>query len=220
MLVKRMILAVFLCSALLFAGCGGGGGNNVNGGLTVASSQTDSDTYSKVAFTVTYTNPTKSDVLGTPITITATSSNMGSETFTSKTNNSGVFTLTYLLPRDLNSDQWFTLKATTGDLVASDTAIVKKQTTSTPPTLTANPASVTIPSTATVGQSSIVAISGGNGPYVVLGVSPTPNADISASISGGTLTIAKTSTATGGSASILIGDSSTVQGTVLVTVTY
>lgn len=222
MWLKRLLLPLCLCGIVFFPGCGGGSGKDLNGSLTVTHTQTDSDTYSQVSFTVTYADPYKTDVLGTEIALSTASSIGGyNGNFIQSTNNSGSFTLTYLLPRDTSTDQYFSIRATTGDLVASDIVIVKKQGQITAPTLTATPSSVTFSAGALVGDTQTVVLSGGSGTYSVLSVNPGPtNPNIGATVAGKILTITKKTTATGASATVLVSDTSTPQGTVSVTVNY
>lgn len=218
------LMAVFVsCTLFIVAGCGSGG-KDKNGGLTISTSQSDKDTYTQASFTMTYTNPQQSNVLGVELDVTTTSDIPGYNSgFTESLNNSGTVTYTYLLPRDVTNDKFFHISARTGDLIASTTIVVPKQGTvsATPPTLTVAPsAQITFNAADPVGATQSVILSGGTGAYSILAINPTPSPNISASISGNLLTVKKETVATGGLVTILVVDTSTPAGNTSVTVNF
>ncbi|CAG0955991.1 hypothetical protein [Geobacter sp.] len=222
-----MIKAMVTLLLLFVAGCGGSGGsdgNNKNGGLTIAKSQVDDSTYTQASFTITYTNPYQSNVLGVELKITTDSDIAGyNSSFTESLNNSGIVTYTFLLPRDTVSDKYFHITAKTGDLLASNTVVVLKQGTvsSTPPTLSVAPSStITFAATDPISTSRSVLLSGGSGVYSVLAMNPTPSPNISAAISGNVLTVKKETAATGGLVTILVVDTSTPAGNTSIMVNF
>ena len=221
----RLFSVLSLCVLLLTSGCGG---KDVTGTLNVsAPAVATSDTFSKVSFTITYTSPTASNVgnlevgvvtfySGDALLVPSTQSIL---TLNNNGSNTASVILTYSIPRD-TVDQTFRLSANTGDLNSSNSAVIPKL--GAPPTtpLTLTPATITFTATAPINSTQTVTISGGSGIYSVLNVNPSPNPNISASITGSTLTVTKTSLASGGSATILIGDSATPPATVTLTVNY
>jgi hypothetical protein len=217
----RALFLMFLASGvLLLSGCGG----DNNGSLTVSKQETDATTYSTVSFTITYTNPTITNVIDVPIEVTTSSPIAAgyNSRFTIHTNNSGSFTLTYLFPRDPTNDQFFNISTKTGELVASTFVVIPKQgtITTTPLPIVAIPSSITFTSTAVNGDTQSILLSGGNGSLVVQNINPSPNPNISATVAGNTLTVTKTSSVTGGVATILVLDTATPPDTVTVTVNY
>ena len=197
----NFVLKLLACVAVLsIFGCGS---KDVNGSLTVvAGSPSTSAQSSRVTFTVTYTNPQKSDVIGTEIAVVATLSGINgaqdaSQYFEYSTSNSGINTFTYSVPRAAN-DQTLTLSAQTGSLKASDSATITGL-----GTLTANPASVSFPLTDPKGTPVTVALSGGLAPYTAT----SPTTDIIVVTSGSSLTVIKNTDTNHGTVNITVTDS-------------
>ncbi len=188
-----VLIRLFACLAVaVLYGCGGGSGKDVNGSLTVvASSPTTSADSSKVTFTVTYTNPQKSDVLDTHVSVVVTLGGVQIDSFDYYTGNSGVNTFTYT-PKRASSDQTLLFTARTGDIVASDSAIITGlgQLAANPPII--NLTAVNTPVTST--------ISGGLAPYIVSKTDP----NLTASISGSTLSVQTLVTTSGNTQSTVI----------------
>jgi hypothetical protein len=207
----RIFVRLFACmTVFVLSGCGGGGGKDVNGSLTVAAgSPTTSANSAQVKFTVTYTNPQKTNVLDTPISVVVTFGGQTIDSFNYYTSNSGVNTFTYAVDRQ-TSDELLVLTAKTGDLVAGDGATVTGL-----GTLAANPGSITLTAVNTPVTSTI---SGGLAPYSYSKTDP----NLTVSISGTTLSV-QTSTLNGGNThtTVIITDSlSPTPNALVVPVTY
>jgi hypothetical protein len=223
MRTSKLFLILSLSMFLFVCGCGD---KDVRGTLTVSDpAVTNSETFSKVSFTITYSNPTAPNVGGVEVDV-VTSFSAIAGTFTQETltlNNNGTnsasVTLSFFVPRSTD-DKTFTLSASTGSLNSSSTAIIPKLGAPATTPLTLLPSAITFTATAPVGSTQTVTISGGSGSYSVLNINPSPNPNISASITGSTLTVTKTSSASGGSATILIGDSATPPASATLTVNY
>ena len=204
--------------ALFIFGCGSG--KDVNGSLTVvAGGVTASGSLAQAPFTITYTNPQKTDVLGVEINVTSQLDNNASRSFTYSTSNSGVNIFTFSVPQTTSS-QNLQVVARTGDIVSSASVSIPAIS-STPPTLTASPTSIAFAVAAATGTTQILTLSGGLQPYNFI-VSPSPNNDISASINGTIMTVIKTaSAATTGTANIVVTDSTTPSpGVVVIPVSF
>jgi hypothetical protein len=220
--IGRLILGAAVGMSLLF-GCGSGS-KDVNGALTVTKAETASDAYVSVDFTIEYTNPTHSDVLGTEITVTTSTGIIIpalNETFMYSTNNSGKTIYTYLLPK-VAVAYVFSIAAKTGDLEGSTAVVVPALAVTPAPTFTATPASVTFDATTVPGDIIKVLLAGGTPPYSKLNINPSPNNFISAEIKdGNVLTIVRKSSLSlgDGAASIFLLDSSSPAKTLLVPVT-
>jgi hypothetical protein len=215
-----LIVRLLAClSILVLSGCGGG--KDVNGSLTVvAGTVSSSGTIAQAPFTVTYTNPQKSDVIGIEISITAQLDDGTKNTFTYSASNSGINIFTFSVMQT-SVAQTISVTAKTGDIIASDSALIPAST-STAPTLSATPSSsVSFTTGAATGSQQQLFISGGTGTYSLI-LNPSPNNDISASITGNVLTVIKTaSAATTGSASIIVTDTTTpTPGVLVIPVTY
>lgn len=198
--------------ALAIFGCGSG--KDVNGSLNVTSSKSDSETLSTANFTIVYTNPQKTDVLGVKIDVVS-----DVDAFSFNMSNSGVKTITYLLPRG-TSEYVFTLTARSGDFVSGASVVVPKLgATTTTTALTPSSTSLTFAASAPVNSTQVVTISGGTSPYFAT-LSPSSNTDISADFSAGTsiLTVRKLTTNSPGSVNIVVQDSA--NGAVIIPVTY
>jgi hypothetical protein len=111
---RRIIAVVGLFIATLaLNGCGQGAGDaaGLNGGITVSASATGSF----ITATATYTNPTKTNLIGLPITfgyvVGGTSFTIG----TFNTNNSGTVSVSFT-PAPFNGTQAFLVTASTGNL--------------------------------------------------------------------------------------------------------
>ena len=195
----RFVLKFLACIMVLsFLGCGS---KDVNGSLTVvASSPVTSTSTSKVSFTVSYSNPQKADVIGTEIFVIATlnGATIATDSFTYSTNNSGVQTFTYTVDRAA-AEQTLSLRAQTGSLVASDSAVITGL-----GQLAASPSPVNL---TVINSHIIVTITGGLPPYTVALELPNSNITISPTVTSGTFTV-QTSAITGtGTASIIVSDS-------------
>lgn len=208
---SRIIMLLVVVVLLAMSGCGedSGGGLNLNGSLTIATQSADKGTYMEVTFTTTYTNPQKSDLLGFPIHFTTSAG-----TYTMNTNNSGTIIQTFLIAKS-STQRFFNFAASSGDLVASTNVSIPAATV-TPLAISPNPLTITTFANASTalgrnykGQSFIAQITNGIAPYAAV-VSPSPNPDISASITGNILTVTKTSSASG-SATVVVTDSSNPQ---------
>ena len=219
--IGRLILGAALGMSFLF-GCGSGN-KDVNGALNVTKAETAADAYVTADFTIEYTNPSHSDVLGTEITVTTSTGNVLpvlDETFMYSTNNSGKTIYTYLLPK-IDVAYVFSIAAKTGDLVGS-TAVVVPALAATPiPTFTATPTSVAFDATTLPGDKIVVLLAGGTPPYKKLNINPSPNNFISASIADNVLTVERRSNLAfgDGAATIFLTDSSLPAQTLLVPVT-
>lgn len=215
MKLRKMALAV--TAVIMLALCGCGSGNDLNGSLTIGSTQANSTNFSEVSFTVKYTNPQKSNLLGMPLHFRTS---MGS--FDEKTNNSGSIILSFVIPK-ADVDQAFFFEVTTGDLLASKVVIIPALGTEPPPSvpMSALPTSITFTPTAAIDSTQDVLILGGTGNYSVLNTNPSPNLNISAAIvDGTTLRVSKESAATPGVATILVVDDASPPNSVTVTVNY
>lgn len=219
--IGRLILGVVLAGSFLF-GCGSGS-KDLNGSLTVTKAETAADAYVTVDFTIEYTNPNQSNVLGTEITVTTSTGKIIpelNETFMYSTNNSGKTIYTYLLPKT-SVMYVFSIAAKTGDLEGS-TAVVVPALAATPvATFTATPTSVAFDSTTLPGDKIVVLLAGGTPPYKKLNINPSPNNFISASLTDNLLTVQRESTlALGdGAATVFLTDSSSPTQTLLIPVT-
>jgi len=106
------VLGLFMASLALY-GCGQGAGDaaGLNGAITVSASASGSF----ITATATYTNPTKTDLIGTPIwfsyQVAGTTYSLG----TVHTNNSGTVSVVFT-PAAFNANQTFLVTAGTGNL--------------------------------------------------------------------------------------------------------
>jgi hypothetical protein len=208
----RVVFKSLTClMALAIFGCGSG--KDVNGSLNVSASKTDSETLTTANFTIVYTNPQKTDVLGVKIDVDS-----DTDSFSFNMSNSGVKTITYLLPR-YDTEYVFRLTARTGDFVSGAAVVVPKLgTTTTTTTLTASPTSLTFAASAPVNSTQTVNISGGTSPYHFVALSPSSNTDISADVSAGTLTVTKLTTNSPGSVNVVVQDNA--NGVLIIPVAY
>lgn len=211
----RVLVIFFACVTIMsFSGCGGGG-KDVNGSLTVtASSPSTASGVSSVTFTVTYTNPQKTDVLDVPVSYVT---QLGGQTIDSAsyyTNNSGSKTFTYPVTQS-SSAQLLKLTATTGDFNSSAGVIIPGL-----GSLAVSQGNITFAPTAAIGTSVAVTISGGVQPYFV---SLVPSTDTNISItptSQTAFTVSKITSTTPGTATITVTDSDTPNNSITIPVTY
>jgi hypothetical protein len=111
----RVIFAGVLLSLIpLISGCGSN--QALNGALALTATSTDAGTAVFVQATATYTNPTKTDLLRTPITFTL-SDGTSSSSETVYTNNSGVITIAFYYPKGVTSVNLL-ITAKSGDVPA------------------------------------------------------------------------------------------------------
>lgn len=105
---------------LAVAGCGGGndGADGLVGGLTVTSTQSQTDTTGTVSFTIKYTNPYRTDMVGVPLNYVITSNGALVDDVATNFSTSGVLTVSYIFTKD-DINQNIKCVAQTGSLVAS-----------------------------------------------------------------------------------------------------
>ncbi len=201
-LFQRVLLMVFLL--FLLPGCGG---NDNNGNLTVTPSQSSIGSgNANVSFTVQYSNSQVSDYQGTDVTINTTVDGASIDSHTEKFSSNGILIFSY---GPISAGSTVVLKAQVGDIVRSGFLTV------TASTLSASPGTLNLTGTA-AGTSLTSTISGGVATYSPVS---TTSSNISATVSGTVLTVTKLNTNTG-TASVVVGDSSSPQQTTTITVTY
>lgn len=118
--MRRLLVLVLSLSMLVVAGCGGGnnGADGLVGGLTVSSSQTQTDTTGNVSFTIKYTNPYKTDMVGVPLNYVITINGALYKDVATNFATSGELTVGYVVPKD-SVTQYVKCVAQTGNLIAS-----------------------------------------------------------------------------------------------------
>lgn len=181
--MKKKIIYLFLSVVCLFnlAACGSGS-KDLNGAVTVTQTTKEEDTYVSADITIAYTNPQRTDVIGTKIEVYTTDGN-----FTYFTNNSGKTVYTFLLLKR-NTPYTFYVRAKSGDLEGSTGIVVPALKQEPPASLTAAPNVANFPSDAKVGQAVQIMLTGGTSPYAYY-INPSPNDYIGASVNGNTLTV-------------------------------
>jgi len=146
------------------AGCGGGndGAGGLNGAVTVTGSQASAESSSVVTFTIQYTNPLKTDMIGVPINFTVTVDGVIIAQEATNFNNSGILLRSYDIGK-INAEQSVHCVANSANLIASATQKVAAL-----GTLVISPLSATFAATDLVGISSKdFTIVGGLKPYVI-----------------------------------------------------
>jgi len=201
-LFQRVLFMVFLL--FLLPGCGG---NDNNGNLTVTPSQSSIGSgNANVSFTVQYSNSQVSDYQGTDVAINATVDGTSIDSHTEKFSSNGILIFSY---GPIAAGSTVVLKAQVGDIVRSGFLTV------TASTLSATPATLSLTGAA-VNSTVSSTISGGVATYSVVSTS---SSNIDATVSGTILTVTKLNSSTG-TASVIVGDSSSPRQTTTLTVTY
>ncbi len=214
MKLSRFFTMLSICLMLLATGCGhGGSGSEVRGTLTMtAPTVTNNATSSLVSTTVTYTNPYVKSVGGLVVIV-----NGSGYTLPDNGTGTAAVTVTFIVPQQA-SQSYYSITATTGDLVASVVATIPALG-STATTLTYVPTgTVAFSASDPIGTTNTVTMTNGTAPYSAV-VNPT-TANIGVAVSGANVTITKQTTATGGSTNIVVSDSSSPTMFVVIPVTY
>jgi hypothetical protein len=214
--IVQLFLAVAVGLSLL---CGCGGGNkDLNGSLSVEKTETDSTASVKADFTVQYSNPDTTNVLGTEIDVTIQEYNLqtGQEiyktSFQYSCSNSGKDVYGYTLVKRGYSYA-FRFQAVTGDLKSYQTVIVPAA------TLTATPASVDFYIDNNVNDEIDVILGGGDMPYKIFSKTHTDIFD--SYIESNILKVKlKSKPESKVSASIFVGFSSATTGSLQIPVTF
>jgi hypothetical protein len=197
----RLITLVLILCTLGIAGCGGGnnGSTGLNGAVTVVGTQTATDFSSDVSFTITYTNPLKTDLIGVPINYSVLVNGTLIDQQATNFNNSGILTVTYHIPKDA-AEQSVRCVANSSNLIGSATVTVSAF-----GTLNVTPSIQTYTATDPVDTVKTYTISGGSGNYSVVSSNPSL---VSVLISGTTINATRVS-AGAGSATITVTDTTT-----------
>lgn len=118
--MRKLFVLVLSLGMLAVAGCGGGndGADGLVGGLTVTSTQSQTDTTGTVSFTIKYTNPYRTDMVGVPLNYVITSNGALVDDVATNFSTSGVLTVSYIFTKD-DINQNIKCVAQTGSLVAS-----------------------------------------------------------------------------------------------------
>lgn len=159
--MSRIIALFLMVCTLGIAGCGGGndGAGGLNGAVTVTGSQVASDSSSNVTFTIQYTHPLKTDLIGVPINYTVTVDGLIIDHAATNFNNSGILNVTYTVPKDVTAQSVHCV-ANSANLIGSAT-----QTVAAVGTLEITPLSATFAATDAIGTTKTFTVSGGAKPY-------------------------------------------------------
>ena len=191
--------AVLMCSCVFLFGCGSGGDNKVGGlTLTTTTEARDGGVFVVNASAV-YTNPNKTDLVGTGITFdTSPSGIITGFPQTISTNTSGNAGIVFALDQQ-DAAFSFAVVARTGDLEDTEVVTVPALT-----ALTVTPVSVSFVGTDPVGSVRTLTVTGGTPPYTAFSSLPSV---IGAGVSGPTVTLTKLQAITPGNAVITVIDS-------------
>ncbi len=200
-MLRIFILALILCT-MGIAGCGGGNDGSVglNGAVTVVGTQTAGNFSSNVSFTIQYTNPLKTDMIGVPINYSVMVDGVLIDQVATNFNNSGILTVTYPVAKDVGERNVYCV-ANSSNLIGSASVIVSAF-----GALNVTPSSQTFADTDLVNTVKTYAVSGGSGNYAV--ASSDANL-VSVSLSGTTVNATRVS-AGAGNVTITVTDTSTL----------
>ncbi len=190
--MSRLISFVVMLCMVTVAGCGGGndGAGGLNGSLSVTGTQATADESSDVTFTIKYTNPLKTDLIGVPINFTVMVDGVMIDQQATNFNNSGVYIKTYSI-RKAGAEQAVYCIANTANLIASDTVKV-----SAVGTMEITPITATFASTDDIGSTKEYTISGGLKPYAYEVIQSTPGL-VGVATGASTVTLTRASTEAG-----------------------
>jgi hypothetical protein len=159
--MSRIIALFLMVCTLGIAGCGGGndGAGGLNGAVTVTGSQVATDSSSNVTFTIQYTHPLKTDLIGVPINYTVTVDGDIIDHVATNFNNSGILSVTYSVPK-VNFERSVHCVANSANLIGSATQKVAAL-----GTLEITPLSATFADSEGIGTTKTFTVSGGAKPY-------------------------------------------------------
>ncbi|HMN03982.1 MULTISPECIES: hypothetical protein [Geobacter] len=183
-MILKKLSGLLLIAGLLIGGCGGSGGDDLVGGLTLNASTNDltAGNY-QVTATAKYTHPSK-DPLGTEIAfntrVYTNISTLATYSATYKVNSSGEVGVVYPVVRQRSTPIFYDINASTGDLNQFKTVSVPAVS-----SLAVNPTALSFADTDTVGTAKTLALSGGVTPFSV----SSTTADVEASVSDRTVTV-------------------------------
>ena len=183
-------IAVLFMFVLCLSSCGSSGGDKV-GSLTVAASSADNGngTYN-VSALATYTNPTKTDLVGVDINFSVIDTLTGTvlNSSTKKTPTNGIIGVNYTVSQQATA-RGLMVVASTGDLQDSKSVTIPAF-----GAITANPTTLTFASTDPIGSQKQVSVTGGTLSY---NTSSSNNTLATASVVGSTVTVTRASAAVG-----------------------
>jgi len=186
--MSRIISLFLMVCTLGIAGCGGGndGAGGLNGAVTVTGSQIAAESSSNVTFTIQYTHPLKTDLIGVPINYTVTVDGEIIDHVATNFNNSGVLSVTYTVPK-VNFGRSVHCVANSANLIGSAT-----QTVAALGTLEITPLSATFAATEGIGTTKAFTVSGGLKPYT-FAVTPDPTVLVTAAPGASGITLTRAS---------------------------
>lgn len=197
--MRRLFILILSLGMFAIAGCGGGndGADGLVGSLTVTGAQSSSTYTSDVSFTIKYTNPYRTDLVGVPYNYVLYINGVASAPVSGNFSTSGEFTVTYTISKD-SVDQSVKCAAQVGNLIASAT-----QTVAAYGTLVISPSTATFDEA--IGASLTYTASGGLPPYTFT-VTPSVEGIVTYDI-GATSVILYRSQLVDGTVSIRVDDS-------------
>ncbi len=200
--MRRVLTFCLILCTMAIAGCGGGnnGSSGLNGAVTVAGTQTASNFSSDVSFTITYTNPIKTDLIGVPINYSVLVDGTLIDQQATNFNNSGILTVTYHVPK-VAADQSVRCVANSSNLIGSATVTVAAF-----GALNVTPSVQIFAATDAVNTIKTYSISGGSGNYTV---ASSNDALVTVALSGTTVNATRVSAAAG-NVTITVTDTTTL----------
>jgi hypothetical protein len=205
--MSRLILYALVICTMVIAGCGGGnnGAGGLNGAVTVTGSQLASNFSSDVTFTITYTNPLKTDLIGVPINYSVLVDGTLIDQQATNFNNSGILLVTYHIPKGV-AEKSVRCVANSANLIGSTTVTVAAF-----GALNVTPSIQTFADTDLVGTVKTYTISGGSGNYSVASSDETL---VTALVSGTTVNATRAGTGAG-TVNLTVTDTTTLESVVV-----
>jgi hypothetical protein len=205
--MSRLILYALVICTMVIAGCGGGnnGAGGLNGAVTVTGSQLASNFSSDVTFTITYTNPLKTDLIGVPINYSVLVDGTLIDQQATNFNNSGILLVTYHIPKGV-AEKSVRCVANSANLIGSTTVTVAAF-----GALNVTPSIQTFADTDLLGSVKTYTISGGSGNYSVTSSDETL---VTALVSGTTINATRTGSGAG-TVNLTVTDTTTLESVVV-----
>ncbi len=198
MKLRLFLTMCFYLFILSIAGCGNGGGEGLNGAVTVTGSQATANSSSDVSFLVSYTNPTETNLIGVKIDYSVSLNGVVFDSGSFNTNNSGSTTLGPYSVQKTSTEQKVRCSASSANLNGNAVVTIAAL-----GALSVSPATQTFTSTQDVNSTTTFTITGGSSPYNVT----SSNTGLVSVTTSGTTVIATRQSSAAGSVTITVTDS-------------